>query len=612
MASNRGKPGIQTKRNPAATLDLSGLSESEKRQIYAMASRFKLGNSRSSSHEALPSASSGSHAAPAQRGKTGSHAAPAQRGKTGSHAAPVLDQQSNPTTQGRSPSSDFPPLVSGSQAAPAQPTTSVQPTTTLGLPPTGKRNNASTSGGNLTSQSRSASSMSIQQLDASPTKRRNTRSRNAANSQPTTSTAEPIDVDNAPQLNAPAPQQRAALPNPPSNLVVIFDNITNMTKKFLEPELCRVAPWLQPKAIDFMRSGGMRVKCQRPADADRLLKREDFPADAFGGRFTVHRPGQIDASRPISQHLDKDLRSVVTTRLPLCYDAADLREILDNDYVEEIRDIPPKDLNRPPLRIIVFKTKVLRDDAIENGMSFFNRRVRVRPLRSPVLPLFCRKCSGYGHTAVDCKAKAFTCAKCSGVHDTATCNIQRRDAQCPNCPLEACDHFATYRGCPAFKDATKKEIERRQARLNTKLAARDRRRNDSNQPNNRPVFSNAPAPIRDGVSFSAATQPAFANAPQQQPQLQQQQPPQLQQQQQQAPQPDLRMIWTALIKIQADLEAMRKEQSSLRAKVVELEVQQTRFEERQDGFNQFDDDDELMDVGDSSHNDSQNNDQHHA
>ena len=75
------------------------------------------------------------------------------------------------------------------------------------------------------------------------------------------------------------------------------------------------------------------------------------------------------------------------------------------------------------------------------------------------------------------------------------------------------------------------------------------------------------------------------------------------------------MIWTALLKIQNDLDVLRKQQTTLSVKVYDIEKQQTRFEERQDGLPHFDDDyddAELMEVGNSDHNDSRTDDQNHA
>ncbi len=304
--------------------------------------------------------------------------------------------------------------------------------------------------------------------------------------------------------NAPPREAAGASNGPTSHLVVIFDNIVGVPRKGLEPELCRIAPWLHPIAVDIMRSGGLRVKCKTPADADRLLKRDGFPEDAFYGYYTVHRPGSYDRSKPVSPRLQCELRSVITSRLPGHYTADDLRTLLLPEYVESIRDIPPKDTTRPPLRVLVMKTAEHKDDALVNGLQFLNRRIKVRPLRPPVNPAFCRRCSRPGHPTVDCTSPHFICAKCAGRHSTLTCMVQQQDYVCPNCSTEEGDavrHSATYRGCPVFRAAAAKESERRSARLAARLAKEDNRRH----PTRSAPRSNASAPVRNGLSYASAT-----------------------------------------------------------------------------------------------------------
>jgi hypothetical protein len=396
------------------------------------------------------------------------------------------------------------------------------------------------------------------------------------------------------------------LPNPVSNRVVIFDNIIGKSRKELEPELCRVAPWLQPDQVDIMRSGGMRVKCKTPADAERLLQRDGFPPNPFTPGYTVHRPGAQDNTRGISQQLDRDLRSVICSRIPVHLNAIDLREIFAADYVESVRDIPPKNPNIPPLRVIVMKTREQREDALANGLKFYNRVLNVRPLRPPVLPLFCRKCSGYGHTAIDCNKTHPTCAKCSGFHLTITCLVQQRDGKCPHCPEGAPPHFATYRGCPAFKAACAAESERRQTRIDARLAARNRQqphRAGQQQPR-----TNAPAPVQPGVSYLAAAQrnipglnpaPAAPLQPNAAPIVAPQPPPPLQ-----GPPIASAPNDNAIINL---LQTIRAEIAMIQGKLFKLDRQQQRLEDRFDGVpDDFYEDDHRMDADDNSHNDAPN------
>jgi hypothetical protein len=358
-------------------------------------------------------------------------------------------------------------------------------------PPQRKPLLQSTPSSSSSSNSMETSSQTPQDLQP-PLKRRNTDQVSANTRQAPLRQSQP----------SPAREEKlpAALPNPTRDRTVIIDGVMNVNRKELESSFCQAVPWLFPKAFEIMRNGGMRIICNTPAEADRLLKRDGFSPNAFnGGTFNVHRPGATDPSRPISSQLERDQRTAVTARLPIYFTADEILQRLEPDYVESVRDIPPRDENRPPLRIIIFKTKAQRDDAIDNGLRWFHRRIKLRPFRPPVLPLFCRKCSRYGHTAVDCGSWHPTCAKCTDQHETATCDKKEQaNYRCPNCPTGT-NHSAKYRGCPAFKKAASAEAARRQTEIDRKIARTDQRRQQQFQQR-----SKAPAPIRPGLTFAAA------------------------------------------------------------------------------------------------------------
>jgi hypothetical protein len=318
-----------------------------------------------------------------------------------------------------------------------------------------------------------------------------------------------MDMDSTTQGHAAAAGATRAPANPTNPRVVILENFAvHWNRKSLEPELYRIAPWLYPQAVEVMHSGGLRVVCKTPADADKLVKRDGFPDNAFGGsKFTIHRPGSTDPTRPISARMEKESRTVLSSTLPIHYTADEIRHLMHPDYLDEIRDIPPKDFRRPPLRVVVLKSKAMRDDAIENGLIFMNRRVKARPLRCPILPLLCRHCFKFGHVAIDCKSPTPFCGKCSSTeHTVDDCHVDLADACCPNCPdpLPGEDqmkrkHFGYYRGCPAHQEASRKEAEARLARAEEKekkARAIEQRRNQER--------SQKPAPVQPGRSFLAA------------------------------------------------------------------------------------------------------------
>lgn len=64
----------------------------------------------------------------------------------------------------------------------------------------------------------------------------------------------------------------------------------------------------------------------------------------------------------------------------------------------------------------------------------------------------CHRCQRFGHTKNYC-CRPFTCVKCGDNHPSIECTKHKdKKARCANCNG---DHTANYRGCKAFKDASK-------------------------------------------------------------------------------------------------------------------------------------------------------------
>jgi hypothetical protein len=405
-----------------------------------------------------------------------------------------------------------------------------------------------------------------------------------AHSDGATAPADQMQIDPEPRATAP------------TDCIVIIDNVVGVNRKGLEPELCRNATWLRPVSVDVMPSGGLRIKCKSPADAQRLLNRDGFAADAFNGPFTIHRPGERDPTRPTSERLKRELRSVLTSRLPAQYDAADLRVLLSPDYVEEIRDFPKAIENRAPKRCVVFKTQEQADDALANGLKFLNRTIHVEPLRAPVLPAFCYKDSKPGHATVDCTSPHFVCRKCSDHHPSNTCNVPPEQAKCPNCDGS---HYATYRGCPIFRAAVKSEIEKRAARVAAKLEKRNRRRRPV--PPSRPAVprSENPAPVVPGLSFAAA---ATAHDPQPQPPQPRPStvlaslPPRHNSPSTSAPHPtEFAQLFALMLSLKDEVTASRNELIEVKTRLKKFENIVTRLRERND-MHDINDDSDMSDI----------------
>lgn len=64
----------------------------------------------------------------------------------------------------------------------------------------------------------------------------------------------------------------------------------------------------------------------------------------------------------------------------------------------------------------------------------------------------CHRCQSFGHTKNYC-LRPYVCVKCSGSHPSTECKKNKEDeAKCANCKG---GHAASYRGCAAYKEATK-------------------------------------------------------------------------------------------------------------------------------------------------------------
>ena len=134
-----------------------------------------------------------------------------------------------------------------------------------------------------------------------------------------------------------------------------------------------------------------------------------------------------------------------------------------------------------------------------------------------------------------------------------------------------------------FKAAAAAEVTRRKARLDTKLANRNQRRPPHQRPTqSQQQRSNNPAPVRSGVSYANAVQPATFTTTSSTP----------------APAPvesNSADILAMLRSIQAEISAICQQQLVFETKFNELAREQTRLTERLDSRDLLYDDDAMYD-----------------
>ena len=82
---------------------------------------------------------------------------------------------------------------------------------------------------------------------------------------------------------------------------------------------------------------------------------------------------------------------------------------------------------------------------LKQGAHVFNKRVE--PKRPRKEPIRCLRCQKFGHERRTCTSDNAYCGKCSGTHETDTCNITREHAKCVNCLK---NHPSYDRECAKF------------------------------------------------------------------------------------------------------------------------------------------------------------------
>ena len=280
-------------------------------------------------------------------------------------------------------------------------------------------------------------------------------------------TSEPVPTP--PATNEPSPSTRR---------VVLIDNIAGngfSTRKEVERELLRVAPWLQARSISFLRRGGLRIQCFTPEDALKLISRTAWPTDAWkenpskpSTRVRVHFPGNIDPNNsPVtspnagSSRRDptEDRRTVLVSSIPREWSNSEIAEALGPNIISAIRTVGDKVPSRPPLRAIVFVDASKCDAAIKEGLRFMNRIINCRKCHPRPTPTRCHRCQAIeAHSTFDCPAPGPTCASCAGPHFTGQCQDENANHQCCRC---GGSHSAAFLSCEKAREAAKKARDTR-------------------------------------------------------------------------------------------------------------------------------------------------------
>ena len=285
-------------------------------------------------------------------------------------------------------------------------------------------------------------------------------------SQPPLSRPRDDPSDDSDTGSIPAGPRRHA-PHTAAAKVVIIDNIVAngfSSRKEVEQELFRVAPWLSVSRLSFLRRGGLRVQCTSVEDAARLTARTGWPADAFHqdssvphSLVRVHLPGKSDPAdtRPPAASGVADRvrhrRSVMTSAIRREYSNAEVLTHLSTQHVLAVRTVGDSDPRRNPLRAIEFGDDIQAEAAIREGLRFLNVILRPRRCHARGTPIRCHRCQAVEqHSTFDCPAPQPVCARCSGPHHARHCPPDSAVC-CARCG--STDHSAAFLSCPKAQEA---------------------------------------------------------------------------------------------------------------------------------------------------------------
>ena len=197
------------------------------------------------------------------------------------------------------------------------------------------------------------------------------------------------------------------------------------------------------KSSTLLRNGGLLLEMDT-AEAAMWLKNEDT-----SGRFLEGIGSGANIKNRSYQ--------VIVQFVPVNFDPTDDAQI--RTY-EELNDIPmnsilkaewikPVEERKPNQKVATLRMSH-RDAASANsilkqGAYIFNKRVE--PKRPRKEPIRCLHCQRFGHERRACTSENAYCGKCSGTHETDSCNVTREHAKCVNCLK---NHPSYDRECAKF------------------------------------------------------------------------------------------------------------------------------------------------------------------
>ena len=258
-------------------------------------------------------------------------------------------------------------------------------------------------------------------------------------------------------------------------LAVVFDGVHDRFRGVFEfeEELARIAPNIQVRQTAVLERNGFRVDCINTESAEALLRRDNWPTDAFGGNVDVHRSRLYNVlhgiaikerayttaaatdSDNIFEVARKERRLVISYNIPRIMDAK-LKELW-SPFILDCKSFVSRDANNKVRHgfTLIMRSTEFADTICTNGLRLLVRVVTGFRPGPRVKPPRCTYCQDPDHNRGDCDAPQPKCGFCSGAHLSVNCEF-KNDPTKRWCDVCEAHHTRAHYSCKVFQAGVKK------------------------------------------------------------------------------------------------------------------------------------------------------------
>jgi hypothetical protein len=243
--------------------------------------------------------------------------------------------------------------------------------------------------------------------------------------------------------------------------VILKNSIPNEVK--VNPKkLLEIVTYCKPNAqiesIRTLKSGDVLVLGKHPHDYNILLA--EWPEHPDYGKLIPKLPRESTVDMSVV------VRGVHTS---VSNDEV-MKSLLEKNIVpKEVTRIESKTTGPTNNIRIILDSKKDQEMLLKEKLTMFHQRFNVTPFYEDPKVLQCFRCQQFGHTFHSCTQQQ-ACVRCGLDHRVSECQVERADSKCINC---SGNHGASFKRCPAYREALEKTLHQQSAPKNLNSSPSD-------------------------------------------------------------------------------------------------------------------------------------------